>query len=169
MSDKTKALLLGDDKPIVGPNTALELRRFVAEAEAARPRLPERGEVDELVSGLSLATKERATSKDEARVRLGLYWQALKDVPISDLERGFTELVKTATFMPTPAEVRASALVSKTKRERAISRARHLAWLHDREWTPPIDEADLVKPEDLKALSAQLAEQFPSQRDEDAA
>lgn len=104
---------------------------------------------------LSLATKEKQLTRDDAKARLELFCIALKDVPGTDLRRGAEKLLKSATFMPTPAELLAAARHFTSRREYAISRAKHLLWKHEREYVPP--PADPVQPDELKALISDAA------------
>lgn len=124
---------------------------------------PER--IENLVARLALATKERQLSKIEAKERFDLYWRALSDVPLPDLAKAFDQILKTATFMPTPGEVRTIASRHTALRSFRESRARHLVWLHENKWQAPIAEEDLVRPEDIAAIKEQVAKQFPSNRD----
>lgn len=133
---------------MVGPKAARELMAF---ADAPEPPAAERGQVDVMIGKLALATAQARVSPDEAEERLGLYWLALNDIPVADLRWAFAELIKTATFLPTPAEVRRKALFPGDQRRFAKSRARHLVWLHKREWRDP---ADILPPEEVKELLA---------------
>lgn len=151
LSDRQQALLLSGESPVVGPKTAAALREFAA-AQPALP-LPERDQIDAMIARLSVATAKKATSKDEARELVDLYWRALRDLPLTDLHWAFDELLRTATFLPKPAEVRAMALRPAARRNYLRSRARHLAWKHDVEWRPPVE---LATPEDVQAVLAGL-------------
>ena len=132
---KLQGLLMGTDSPIVGPNTAAQLAAFAAEPE---PPLASREQVEVMIGKLALATAQPKATDAEAGERLDLYWRALNDIPVCDLRAAFAELLKTAKFLPTPAEVRKAAMVPGASRRYAKSRARHLAWKHSVEWQPPI-------------------------------
>lgn len=146
LPDKLNALVMGTDSPIVGPNTASQLRAFAAEPE---PPLAEKGQVEVMIGKLALATAQGKTTQAEANERIELYWLALNDIPVADLRAAFAQLVKTSTFLPTPAEVRRAALLPGTRRRYAKSRAKHLAWLHDREWKPA---GELMPADEVRAL-----------------
>lgn len=139
---------MSGQSPVVGPKTAAELRAYAAEPE---PAPAERDQVDVMIAKLAMATAQSKVSQAEADERIDLYWLALKDIPCCDLRWAFAELVKTATFLPTPAEVRTKALVPGSRRRYAKSRARHLAWKHDVEWRPPVEPID---PAEVTALLA---------------
>lgn len=136
---------------MVGPRSATALRAFAAEPE---PPLAERDQVEVMIGKLAMATAQPKVSDAEAGERLNLYWRALGDVPLVDLRQAFDDLLRMATFLPTPAEVRKAAMAHTGKRLYAKSRARFLAWKHDTEWKP---EGEQVKPEELRALMADLS------------
>ena len=161
LSDKLSALLTALDSPVVGPITATALREWLA-APRIDPDLPTAERVENMIARLSLATKERAVSEREAKERLDLYWRALRDVPLIDLGRAFDDILKLATFMPTPAEVRSKAARYTALRSYRHSRAKHLVWLHNTRWTPPTPEGWAITAGELAQLKAGLAERFPS-------
>jgi hypothetical protein len=164
LSEKLKGLLLGGESPVVGPITAGELRTFVA--SAPQPELATIDDVEEHVSALALAKKEKSSSTGEAKARLELFWRVLKGCTRNDLVRGTDKLLREPSpWMPTPGELSYAVGSYRAQREYALSRAAYLIKLHEREWTPPIPPEDMVKPEDLIALSASIAEQFPSERE----
>jgi len=147
---------MSGDNPIVGPKTATQLRAFAAEPE---PELASKDQVEVMIGKLALATAQAKTTEAEANARIELYWLALNDIPVCDLRAAFTDLVRKSTFLPTPAEVRTAAMLPGARRRYAKSRAKHLAWLHDREWKPPVEvvsaaELEAVKAEVSKALAA---------------
>lgn len=111
-----------------------------------------RNQVEVMIGKLAMATAQAKVSEDEAAARIELYWLALNDIPIDDLRAAFVDLVRTSKFLPTPAEVRTAALLPGARRRYAKSRARHLAWLHDREWRAPIEA---IRPDELEALKAE--------------
>jgi len=137
LSDKLTALVLGSDSPVVGPVSAQALREY---SEQPEPPLADREQIETMIGKLAIATAQQKTSQQEAGERVELYWLALRDLPVDDLRAAFLDLVKTATFLPTPAEVRTAALSRGSTRRHAKSRARYLAWLHDRDWKPPVTE-----------------------------
>lgn len=155
LSDKLSALVRGNENPIVGPKSAAELRAFAAQPELATAT---QGQVDTMLAKLALATAAPKVSDDEARERLELYWLALKDLPVEDLRAAFMDLIRTAKFLPTPAEVRQAAVQAGLPRVRSIIRAKHLAYLHDRHWKPPIE--DLVDPAEVRAFLGRHCDQF---------
>ncbi|WP_198136626.1 hypothetical protein [Novosphingobium aromaticivorans] len=149
MPDKLNALVMSSDNPIVGPKTATQLRAFAAEPE---PETATKDQVEVMIGKLAMATAQAKVSEAEASARLELYWLALSDIPVCDLRAAFVDLVRTSKFLPTPAEVRTAALLPGARRRYAKSRARHLAWLHDREWRAPIEA---IRPDELEALKAE--------------
>ena len=142
--------MLSGDSPVVGPNTAAALTAF---AEQPEPPLADREQVETLVAKLALATAQPKVSDAEAEARIEIYWLALEDLPLADLRSGFVELVKSATFLPTPAEVRRACLLPGAVRRHMKSRASHLAWKHRQEWQAP---AATVDPAELRALMASV-------------
>jgi len=143
---------MSGDNPVVGPNTARQLSEF---AGAPEPELASRDQVEVMIGKLAMATAQAKVSEDEATARLELYWLALNDIPVCDLRAAFTDLVRTSKFLPTPAEVRTAALLPGARRRYAKSRARHLAWLHDREWKPPVQA---ITPEELATLKIKVGD-----------
>lgn len=150
LPDKLHNLVMGSDNPIVGPNTALQLAAFAAEPE---PPLASRDQVGVMIGKLALATAQPKTTEAEAGERIELYWLALNDIPVADLRAAFSELIRIAKFLPTPAEVRRAALVAGSPRKYAKSRARHLAWKHSVEWKPPVDA---IPEAEVRALLASV-------------
>lgn len=145
---KLSDLLLSGDNPVVGPQSAAALRAYAAEPE---PPLPTEAEVETMIGKLAMATAQAKVSEAEAEERVAMYWLALRDLPVSDLRGAFIDLLRKATFLPTPAEVRTAALKVGALRRYTKSRAAHLAWLHDRDWRPATES---VPPEELRALLA---------------
>ena len=143
---KLSDLLLSGESPVVGPNTAAALQAFAAEPE---PPLATEAEVETMIAKLAMATAQSKVSDAEASERVSMYWLALRDLPVADLRGAFVDLLRTSTFLPTPAEVRTAALKAGALRRYAKSRARHLAWKHEQEWQP---SGDIVPPEELHAL-----------------
>lgn len=137
----------GSECPIVGPQTAKALKEFAAQPE---PELPAKSHVETMIGKLAMATAQAKVSQQEAEARLDLYWLALNDVPLVDLRKGFEQLVKTATFLPTPAEVRKASMIFGAQRRHEKSRAKYLAWKHDMEWVAPVTE--FISADDLKSL-----------------
>lgn len=167
LSAKLSALLVSSESPVIGPNTASALQEWI---DAPRPDLEPAtiARIENMIARLSLATKERLVSGDEAKERLSLYWRALRDVPLADLGLAFDDVLKSSTFMPTPAEVRKAARAHTSRREYRLSRARHLIWLHRTNYVAPVPEVDLVKLEDLDDLVRAVEQTFPSKRNEAA-
>lgn len=153
LSSKLSELLLSGDSPVVGPKTAGELQAYL---DAPQPdwELPTPDRVQNLVSRMSLATAKSRISPEEAKETLDLYWRALKDIPIQHLGLAFDDLLKTATFMPKPAEIRAAALKYTARFDYLRSRARHLVWKHQMEYVAP--PADPMPPEEVAALLASV-------------
>lgn len=161
MSAKRLALLDCGDSPVIGPNTAAELRAWIVDAEAFEGGLerPTEERIDTLVTRFSFATAKRAPTKAEAHEMHGLYWRVLRDVPLVDLARAFDDLLKTATFMPRPAEVRAAAFRYTAKRSYRLSRARFLVWKHEQEYRAPIEPVSAAEVEAIKqAAAAQMTQ-----------
>jgi len=145
---KLSALVLGSDSPVVGPHTAAALRTFAAEPE---PPMVTQDEVETMLAKLAMATAQAKLTDAETDERMSLYWLALKDLPVADLRAAFVDLLRTSKFLPTPAEIHKAASAKGSKRRHAKSRARHLVWLHERDWKPV---ADVIPPEELAGLLA---------------
>jgi len=164
LSERLRGLLLSGERVVVGPETRAELARFIDVADAAEPPRATIDEIEQSIALLSQISKQRPLSVDEARTRLELYGMALDDVPGADLRRALRELVRKVTFMPTPAEVRAEALRFTSRRRYAVSRARALVALHDREYEPP---RALLPPIEaarcIAEIKAELAAAFASE------
>lgn len=160
---KLVALVQSGDNPVVGPVTAGKLRLFSDQPE---PALITRDEFDVMYAKLALVTLQANAQvdaeDDEADERINLYWLALKDLPGDDLRAAFVDLLRTAKFLPTPAEIHKVAAAKGMKRRHAKSRARHLVWLHDRDWKPA---AETIAPEELAGLlaAAKVATDVPAE------
>ena len=107
-----------------------------------------------MIGRLALATAQAKVSEAEAEERMAAYWLALHDIPLDDLRWAYGELVKTATFLPTPAEIRTKALWPGHMRALRRTRATMLIAKHEREWREPVE---YVKPEELDAIKAEVA------------
>jgi hypothetical protein len=142
----------GEDM-LVGPKTAQALRDYLAGPWQDR-EMPTEERVDTMIARLSMATKERPLSDDEAAERLTLFWRVLRDLPVVDLAAGFDYLLKTKTFMPTPAEVFAACNLHQARREFRKHRARVLIRQHESDWRAPIPDTERVTPEEFQALMA---------------
>jgi len=145
---KLNELVLSGDSPVVGPETAAQLREFAARPE---PVPPTEDQVETMIGKLSMATAQARISDAEANARQEMYWLALRDIPADDLRAAFVDLLRTCKFMPTPAEIRSAAVSKGALRRYAKSRARFIAWKHSQDWTP---STDLVPPEELRTLMA---------------
>lgn len=155
LDDRLHALLRSGESKIIGPKTAATLRQWIIEAEAYEASLerPTIERIENLIGRLSLATAKRKLADDEATEMHDLYWRALRNLPIIDLGAAFDELLRTATFLPVPAEIHTKAKAIGAARGYAISRAKHLVWRHEREYIPP--PADLVTAEELAEIKRQ--------------
>lgn len=155
---KLNELLVSSETPIVGPETAKALAEYARQPEPPRAG---KGEVEVMIGKLAIATAQPKASAAEAAERLDLYWLALSDIPLDDLRRAFVDILRTATFLPTPAEVRKAAVIIGNRRNHLKSRARFLAWKHAMEWTPPVE---IAAPGELDRIKAEVASAFPSNR-----
>lgn len=135
LSDRLSALLDSGDSPVIGPKSAAALQQWLDAAPVLD--LITEARLDNLVSRLALATKERKLSDKEATERLDLFWSVLRGLPIVDLGLAAKDLLRTHTFMPAPAEVYRRAAAHRAKREYRKSRARHLIWKHGVEYRNP--------------------------------
>lgn len=141
-----------NDSPVVGPKTAAQLRQFLALPDVHA--MPERDQMDMMIARLALATAQPKISQAEADERMEAYWLALHDIPLEDLRWAYAELVKTATFLPTPAEIRAKAQYPGLMRTFHRTRAQMLLTKHEREWSEPVE---YVRPEELEQIKAEVA------------
>lgn len=155
-------LLMSGESPIVGPKTAQMLSAF---AETPEPATADRAQVEVMIGKLAMATAQPKSSDAEASEQLELYWLALRDLPVDDLRAAFVELLRSAKFLPKPAEVRTAALKAGSARRYAKSRARHLAWKHSVEWTPPVEK---ISAEEIAALKAGAAQALRADSDREA-
>lgn len=162
LNSKLKELLLSGDSIVVGPKNCRELRAFVKNAPELPLAQPE--DFERALSTLSLATSGKRLSAAEAKEQIKIHRKLNCDLTANDLARAVVKLGRTSTFMPTPAEIRKAALSFANKRAFALNRAKHLIWLHETRWEPPIDPADQVRPEDLAGLIAKIDEAFPTER-----
>lgn len=156
LSDRLSALLLSGDNPVVGPQTVAALQSFLD--AYVEPHLPAMSDIESMCARLSLATAKPRVSDADAHEMHALYWRALRDIPLIDLYRAFDDLLRTSRFLPKPSEIRAAAIGHKCRREFKRSRAVALIRKHQREWTPPIPEDQLVQTEDIAAIKQTVAD-----------
>lgn len=154
LNDKLVALLVSGESKIIGPNTAAALREWIPQAEAWEAALerPTRERLESMIARLSVATAKAKMSPAEAQEAHELYWAVLAPVPLIDLAAAYRELLRTATFMPKPAEILSIAQRPASLRAYRISRAKHLVWKHEVEWVPPVTEP--VSIADVRAVMA---------------
>lgn len=156
LSEKVQALVSRsdsyNDSPVVGPKTAAQLRQFLALPDV-HP-MPDRPQMEMMIGRLANATAQAKTSEAEAKERMAAYWLALHDIPLEDLRWAYAELVKTSTFLPTPAEIRTKAQHPGLMRAFHRTRARMLLTKHEREWSEPVE---YVRPEELEQIKAEVA------------
>lgn len=148
---------------MIGPKTAAALTIWIDAQPVPEVAIEER--IDNMIAKLAMATKERQLSKEANDARLDLYARALRDVPLVDLAKGFDDLLRSCTFMPTPAEVYQAAKRHTHQRDWKLHRAKHLVWLHKHEWSPPRDDSDRPTPEEVSAILRGTAGHFPSKRE----
>lgn len=142
------------DLPVPSPQDAAALRVAI---DAAAPPMPEKRQVEVMLTKLSVALPKAQTSAAEAGERLDLYWAGLKDIALPDLHFAFDALIKTARFFPTVAEVRAAAAPPMNMRAYRLSRMRMLLKRHDREWRP---DPEALTDEERGEVRAFLAKPF---------
>lgn len=148
MPAKLNDLVLSGDSPVVGPESAKALAAYAALPE---PPLATQDQVETMIGKLAMATAQAKVSESEAAARVEMFWLALRDLPVDDLRGAFVDLLRSCTFMPTPAEVRTAAIRHGAQRRYAKSRAKHLAWKHEQEWRPATAS---VPADELRALLA---------------
>lgn len=140
-----------NDLPIVEPVDAGRLRDYLVDSA---PPTPEREQVESMIGRLAIAMPSARISDDEARERLRLYWSALRDHALPDLQAAFGVLLKRCQFFPTIAEIEDVITPIRAKRERRRRAASMLVLKHDREWRPA--DEDFVAVQDVAALLASM-------------
>lgn len=163
LSDGLKGLLDSGNSQIVGPKTAAEIRAYL-DGPWPELALPTSERVDNMIGRIAIATKERRLTAEEHKERLEIYWRVLREVPLIDLAAGFDKILATYTFMPTPAEVLKVCSAFTAKREYRRSRAKHLLFMHEREYRNPTHSDDMADVDDVAALRAQAGRKYASSR-----
>ena len=139
--------------PVIGPKTACQLREYANQPE---PPLVRRDQVEVMLAKLSMALPKAQSSEAETTERLDIYWQALKHHALPDLHQGFAALLRKCRFFPTIAEIEEVLEPIRGQRLGRTAQARLLVLKHEREWSPPLDEADMADPDAVKALLSEL-------------
>lgn len=142
--------------PVVGPKTASELRAF---ADMPEPDYASEDDISSMVGMLSVGKAKRNMSKEETAAHLGQFIQVLAGARKCDLEAAYEELLRTHKFLPDVSEVYDCVKRFEAKRRYRKSRARFLAWKHDREWSPPVDPVTPEEAEQARAMVAAIAKQ----------
>ena len=115
---------------IVTADEAAQLRVALAVLErSVIPAPPERIEI--MVGKLSIAFPRQNLSDAEAEVRLEQYVMGLDDIPLDLLDLAYRQAIKTRTFFPTVAELRALC-TGFTMRHWRIARTRALIASYER-------------------------------------
>jgi hypothetical protein len=115
---------------VVTAEEASALRTALAGLErSVQPAAPERIEI--MVGKLSIAFPRQNLSDAEAEVRLEQYVMGLDDIPPDLLEQAYRQAIKTRTFFPTVAELRALC-TGFAMRHWRIARVRSLLATYER-------------------------------------
>lgn len=138
MPDKLNELLgqrrTLSELPIIGPVSAEALRAYIA---GSTPPCPDVDQVGTMLTKLSLAMPKAQTSEIEAKERLDIYWQVLRNYALPDLQQAFTVLLRTCRFFPTIAEIEEAVAPIRGRRVARVNRASLLVMKHEQEWRPP--------------------------------
>lgn len=158
MPEKLNALVLNgerhSDLPVVGPKSAQALRDFL---DSPEPPTAEQKQIEGMLVKLAIALPKAQSSEAEAHARLDIYWQALRDIPLTDLHYAFSKLVQQAKFFPTVKEILDAAAYPAAARSYRKGRARTLLLKHEREWKAPgamIGDAERAQAADMIASAS---------------
>lgn len=101
----------------------------LAFARGPRPQLPfpAQDEFKQLIRALAGTLKTPRTSLDQGRIQLSMYWAALRDVELFRLQLAGEHYIKTAEWMPTPGQLRTTAMEYSHPVLVAHAKARRLA------------------------------------------
>lgn len=146
------------DLPVVGPVSATALREFL---DSPEPPCAAQKQVEGMLAKLSIALPKSQSTDVEANARVEIYWQALRDVPLTDLHYAFTKLVQSARFFPTVKEILEAAAYPAMMRSYRKGRAKILLLKHEREWTDPaalIGDAERAQVADIIAGASGAAQ-----------
>jgi hypothetical protein len=148
--------------PIVGPKTAAELAEYVKHPE---PPLAERTWIEEQLFTFKIKPHKAKSDLDwDLLLRVNL--AALSDFSRVDLGYAFGRLMRENKFFPDVSEIVTLAKYAQWQREFRKHQANALIMKHNHLWREPIPEDQLCTPEDIARIKAEVAAEFPSNRDE---
>jgi hypothetical protein len=150
------------EMPVVGLKTAAILREFVDHPE---PPLADDEWIEKQI--MALATKPtRRMASAEAAFNLELWLTVLRDYPRADLGYAVGRLLRESKWFPDVSEIVKLAEFCARKRDYNRSQAWRILFKHEKEWTPPIPEEDLCRPEDVAAILAEVSAEFSGKNGE---
>lgn len=167
LPDKLDALVSSNDSmammPVVGPQTAAILKSFYEHPE---PPLADDQYIE--IELVKLAGKPaRKSSAGEAAFNLEVWIPVLKEFPRVDLGYAFGRLLRESKWFPDISEIIALAKYPANMRAAKKHQAWKLLHKHKTDWREPIPESELVTPEAIAQIKAEVDAEFPSNREEE--
>ncbi|WP_088190821.1 hypothetical protein [Sphingobium sp. Z007] len=143
---------------VPGPVSRAALQAYV---DGARPPLADEEEIDTIVARLAIALPRKRDQPGVDGAKLDIYASALSDVPLIDLRAASDWIINNAGFFPSVAEIRKAAAKVAGPRTARIARAELMILRHDRDWTQPVAEGEVV---DMGAIMSEALAAHPSKR-----
>lgn len=141
-----------NEMPVIGPKSAAELQSFIDHPE------PPPAEVTWIRKQIGLLSQKpsRRMGTLDAEMIVETFERLLKGYSRADLGYAFGQIMRKSKWFPDVADVIEYADYSVTQRSTKRVRAKMLIMKHERDWTPPIPEDQIIKPEEVQALLAEM-------------
>lgn len=156
LPEKLSALVNGNDSlvtmPVVGPESAKALQAFFDHPE---PPLADRDWIESQIAILRVKPS-RSMSAMDGKMLVETFVNVLLAYPRADLGYAVGRLMLESKWFPDVSEIVKLAEFAASQRAAKKHQAWKLLHKHKTEWTPPIAEEDLCKPEDAAAILAEL-------------
>lgn len=149
--------------PVVGPNTAAILQDFYNHPE---PPLADRDWIENQIAVLRVKPSRSMTAQD-GKMLVETFVSVLKAYPRVDLGYAFGRLMRESKWFPDVSEIVKLAEYPANMRAAKKHQAWKLLHKHKTDWREPIPESELVTPEAIAQIKAEVAAEFPSNREEE--
>lgn len=142
--------------PVIGPESVKILKSFYEHPE---PPLADEDWIEKRI--MALATKPmRKMASSEAAFSLEIWLSVLKNYPRADLGYAFGRLLVEEKWFPDISDIVKRAQYPANIRASKKHQAWKLLHKHKTDWREPIPESELVTPEAIEQITAEVDAEF---------
>lgn len=145
-----------NDLPVISPEQAAALAEFV---EYPEPPIVEEPWLEAQI-GTFMIKPQRGRSNMEWKLLLEVYVNNLRTYSRVDLGYAFGRLMRESKWFPDISEIIALADYAVAKRKARRLRAEMALMKHKHQYEPPIPDDQLVTPEDIERIKAEVEAEF---------